>query len=100
MKIERKTYMQEQNKEEITITDEGIVIIDYLVADYEILVNRIVNNNCMLIFDSEEAFNTLNLLLEPFLKDRMTFELANYIKKFIADEYNQQVQITNFLSYD
>lgn len=92
--------MQEQNKEEITITDEGIVIIDYLVADYEILVNRIVNNNCMLIFDSEEAFNTLNLLLEPFLKDRMTFELANYIKKFIADEYNQQVQITNFLSYD
>lgn len=100
MKIERKTYMQEQNKEEITITDEGIVIIDYLVADYEILVNRIVNNNCVLIFDSEEAFNTLNLLLEPFLKDRMTFELANYIKKFIADEYNQQVQITNFLSYD
>lgn len=100
MKIERRTYMQEQNKEEITITDEGIVIIDYLVADYEILVNRIVNNNCMLIFDSEEAFNTLNLLLEPFLKDRMTFELANYIKKFIADEYNQQVQITNFLSYD
>lgn len=100
MKIERKTYMQEQNKEEITITDEGIVIIDYLVADYEILVNRIVNNNCVLIFDSEEAFNTLNLLLEPFLKDRMTFELANYIKKFIAEEYNQQVQITNFLSYD
>ena len=39
--------MQEQNKEEITITDEGIVIIDYLVADYEILVNRIVNNNCV-----------------------------------------------------
>ena len=92
--------MQEQNKEEITITDEGIVIIDYLVADYEILVNRIVNNNCVLIFDSEEAFKTLNLLLEPFLKDRMTFELANHIKKFIADEYNQQVQITNFLSYD
>ena len=92
--------MQEQNKEEITITDEGIVIIDYLVADYEILVNRIVNNNCVLIFDSEEAFNTLNLLLEPFLKDRMTFELANYIKKFIADEYNQQVSILNFISHD
>ena len=92
--------MQEQNKEEITITDEGIVIIDYLVADYEILVNRIVNNNCVLIFDSEEAFNTLNLLLEPFLKDRMTFELANYIKKFIADEYNQQVSILNFIEHD
>lgn len=92
--------MQEQNKEVITITDEGIVIIDYLVADYEILVNRIVNNNCILVFDSEEALNTLNLLLEPFLKDRMTIELAEYVKKFIADEYNNQVEFLNFISYD
>lgn len=92
--------MQELNKEVITITDEGIVLIDYLVADYEILVNSIVNNNCILVFDSEEAFNSLNLLLEPFLKDRMTIELAEYIKKFIADEYNKQVQFLNFVSYD
>lgn len=92
--------MQEQNKEVITITDEGIVIIDYLVADYEILVNRIVNNNCILVFDSEEALNTLNLLLEPFLKDRMTIELAEYVKKFIADEYNKQVEFLNFINYD
>lgn len=92
--------MQEQNKEVITITDKGIVIIDYLVADYEILVNRIVNNNCILVFDSEEAFNTLNLLIEPFLKDRMTIELAKYVKKFIADEYNKQVEFLNFISYD
>lgn len=92
--------MQEPSKEVITITDEGIVIIDYLVADYEILVNRIVNNNCILVFDSEEAFNTLNLLLEPFLKDRMTIELAEYIKKFIANEYNEQVKFINFISYD
>lgn len=92
--------MPEQNKEIITITDEGIVIIDYLVADYEILVNRIVNNNCILLFDSEEAFNTLNLLLKPFLEDRMTIELAEYIKKFIADEYNQQVTILNYIEHD
>ena len=92
--------MQEPNKEVITITDEGIVIIDYLVADYEILVNRIVNNNCILLFDSEEAFNTLNVLMKPFLKDRVTIELANYIEKFIAEEWIQQVQITNFISYD
>lgn len=92
--------MQEQNKEVITITEEGIVIIDYLVADYEILVNRIVNNNCILVFDSEEAFKTLNELLQPFLNDRVTIELAEYIKKFIADEYNKQVEFLNFISYD
>ena len=92
--------MQELNKEVITITDEGIVIIDYLVANYEILVNRIVNNSCILVFDSEEAFKTLNELLQPFLNDRVTIELAEYIKKFIADEYNKQVQFLNFISHD
>lgn len=92
--------MEETNKEVVTITDEGIVIIDYLVADYEMLVNLIVSNKCTLIFDSEEAFNTLNELLEPFLKDRMTYELALHIKKFIAEEWSQQVEFLNYISHD
>lgn len=92
--------MEETNKEVVTITDEGIVIIDYLVADYEMLVNLIVSNKCTLIFDSEEAFNTMNELLEPFLKDRMTYTLALHIKKFIAEEWSQQVEILNYISYD
>lgn len=92
--------MEETNKVVVTITDEGIVIIDYLVADYEMLVNLIVSNNCILMFDSEEAFNTLNELLKPFLKDRMTYELALHIKKFIAEEWAQQVEILNNIKYD
>ena len=39
--------MQETNKQVVTITDEGIIIIDYLVADYEMLVNLIAGNNCI-----------------------------------------------------
>ena len=100
MRIEKKICMEETNKEVVTITDEGIVIIDYLVADYEMLVNLIVSNKCTLIFDSEEAFNTLNELLEPFLKDRMTYTLALHIKKFIAEEWSQQVEILNYISHD
>lgn len=92
--------MEETNKEVVTITDEGIVIIDYLVADYEMLVSLIVSNKCTLIFDSEEAFNTLNELLEPFLKDRMTYTLALHIKKFIAEEWSQQVEFLNYISHD
>ena len=92
--------MEETNKEVVTITDEGIVIIDYLVADYEMLVNLIVSNKCTLIFDSEEAFNTLNELLEPFLKDRLTYSIALRIKKFIAEEWYQQVEILNYINHD
>lgn len=100
MKIERRIYMQETNKEIVTITDEGIVYIDYLVADYTILVNLIASNNCILIFDSEEAFNTLKEKLGQYIKDVCSIELAEHIMKFIADEYNQQVSILNFISHD
>lgn len=92
--------MEEINKEVVRITDEGIVIINYLVSDYCILVNLIVSNKCLMMFDSEEAFNTLNELLEPFLKDRITYELAKHIRKFIADQWAQQVEILNNMNND
>lgn len=100
MKIERRIYMQDKSKEVVTITDEGIVYIDYLVADYTILVNLIASNNCILIFDSEEAYSNLKENLGQYIKDVCSIELAEHIMKFIADEYNQQVSILNFISHD
>lgn len=88
--------MEEQNKEVVRISDEGIVFIDYLLADYTILVNLIASNNCILLFDSEEAFNSLNELIQPFINDRCSYELAIYVEKFIAEQYAQQVS-TNSL---
>lgn len=87
--------MQDRNKEVVQISDEGIVFIDDLLADYTILVNLIASNNCILLFDSEEAFNTLNELLQPFINDRCSYELAIYIKKIIAEQYAQQVSINS-----
>lgn len=87
--------MQDKNKEVVRISDEGIVYIDYLIADYTILVNLIASNNCILFFDSEEAFNSLNELIQPFINDRCSYELAIYIKKFIAEQYAQQVSINS-----
>lgn len=92
--------MQDKSKEVVTITDEGIVYIDYLVADYTILVNLIASNNCILIFDSEEAYSKLKENLGQYIKDVCSIELAEHIMKFIADEYNQQVTILNFISHD
>lgn len=88
--------MEEQNKEVVRISDEGIVFIDYLQADYTILVNLIASNNCILLFDSEEAFNSLNELIQTFINDRCSYELTIYVKKFIAEQYALQVS-TNSL---
>lgn len=87
--------MQDKNKEVVTITDEGIVFIDYLLADYTILVNLIASKNCILVFDSDEAFNTLKEQIEPFIKERCNIELAVYIRHFITEQYTQQVLINS-----
>ena len=92
--------MQDRNKEVVTITDEGIVYIDYLVADYTILVNLIASENCIIVFDSEEAYNNLKENLGQYIKNVCSIELAEHIMKFIAEEWLQQVSIIDFISHD
>ena len=64
------------------------------------LVNLIASDNCILVFDSEEAFNSLKKNLGQYIKNVCSIELAEHIMKFIADEYNQQVSIIDYLSHD
>ena len=92
--------MQDRSKEVITITDEGIVSIDYLIADYTMLVNLIASDNCILVFDSEEAFNSLKKNLGQYIKNVCSIELAEHIMKFIAEEWLQQVSIIDYISHD
>lgn len=92
--------MQGRNKEVVSITDEGIVYIDYLVADYTILVNLIASDNCILVFDSEEAYNSLKENLGLYIKNVCSIELAEHIMKFIAEEWLQQVSIIDYISHD
>ena len=92
--------MQDRIKEVVTITDEGIVSIDYLIADYTMLVNLIASDNCIIVFDSEEAYNNLKENLGQYIKNVCSIELAEHIMKFIADEYNQQVSFIDYLSHD
>lgn len=92
--------MQDRSKEVVTITDEGIVYIDYLVADYTMLVNLIASDNCILVFDSEEAFNSLKKNLGQYIKNVCSIELAEHIMKFIAEEWLQQVSIIDYISHD
>lgn len=45
--------MEEQGKIIIRITDEGIIICDYLVMGYDELLHLIVQEGCKIIFDRE-----------------------------------------------
>lgn len=95
MKTERKIYMQEQNKAVIQVSEEGIMFIDYLPTDFQDLINLIAEDNCKLIFYTEESYNNLQHGISQFIRENCSIELGNKVIKFIADEYSQQVQITN-----
>lgn len=92
--------MQGQNKEVIRVSEEGILFMDYLPCDYTTLINLIAGNNCVLIFDTEETYNNLQREIAKFVRKECSIELGEIIIKFIAEEYSQQVEILNFISYD
>ena len=100
MKIERRIYMQETNKEVFQISDEGIIFMDYLPADFSTLIKYIDEDNCMLIFDSKESYNNLKQEISQYLREICSIELEEKVIKFIAEEWLQQVSIIDYISHD
>lgn len=86
--------MEEQGKIIIRITDEGIIISDFLVMGYDELLHLIVQEECKIIFDSEEAFQNLKNGIEPYIEEVYCIQLATEIEKFIAEQFALQV-LTN-----
>lgn len=88
--------MEEQNKIIVRITEEGIIIGDFLVMGYDELLNLIKQEECKIIFDSEDAFQNLKNGIEPYIEEIYCIQLATEIEKFIAEQYALQVS-TNSL---
>ena len=88
--------MEEQSNIIISITDEGIIMSDYLVMGYDELLHLIVQEECKIIFDSEEAFKNLKNGIEPYIEEIYCIQLATEIEKFIAEQYALQIS-TNSL---
>lgn len=92
--------MQEPNKEVFQISDEGIIFMDYLPADFSTLIKYIDEDNCMLIFDSKESYNNLKQEISQYLREICCIELEEKVIKFIAEEWLQQVSIIDYISHD
>lgn len=88
--------MEEQGKIFIRITDEGIIMCDYLVMGYDELLHLIVQERCKIFFDSEYAFQNLKNGIEPYIEEIYCIQLATEIEKFIAEQFALQV-LTNSL---
>ena len=92
--------MEEQIKEIVRITDEGIIFMDYIPADFSALIEYIEKDNCILIFYSKESYNNLKQEISQYLREICCIELEEKVIKFIAEEWLQQVSIIDYISHD
>lgn len=87
--------MHENNKTIVEVSDEGVIYIDYLTADYEFLFNLIINKSCHLDIASMSAYLNLTMGMQDWMKENKTIEEYNEVSNFISNEYKASVEQIN-----
>lgn len=87
--------MLENNKTIVEVTDEGIIYVDYLTADYEFLFNLIIKESCHLYIASVRAYLNLTMGMQDWMKENKTIEEYNEVSDFIYNEYKANVEQLN-----
>ena len=87
--------MHEDNKTIVEVSDEGVIYIDYLTADYEFLFNLIINKSCHLDIASMRAYLKLTLGMQDWMKENKTIEENNEVSNFIKNEYKADIEQLN-----
>ena len=88
--------MHENDKKMVEVTDEGIIFVDYLTADYEFLFNLIINKSCHLDIACMTAYLNLTMGMQDWMKENKTIEEYNEVSNFISKEYKANVEQLNF----
>lgn len=87
--------MDENNETIVEVTDEGIIFVDYLTADYEFLFNLIMNKSCHLEIASEEGYLALTLCMQNWMFENKSIEEYQEVTNFIKSEYKASVELIN-----
>ena len=95
MLTKKKISMHENNKTVVEVSDEGIIFVDYLAADYEFLFNLIINKSCHLDIASMRAYLNLTMGMQDWMKENKTIEEYNEVSDFISNEYKASVEQIN-----
>ena len=87
--------MQENDKTIVEVSDEGVIYIDYLTADYEFLFNLIINKSCHLEIASVKGYLTLTLGMQNWMFENKSVEEYQEVTNFIKSEYKTSVEQLN-----
>lgn len=88
--------MKEKNKKEvIEITEEGIIAIDKLVADFQYLYDKIKTKSCDIIMYDEASYLNLLVPFENWLSERVSEDEFKETVAYIKNEWQKNLEIIN-----
>lgn len=82
--------MKKENKKEvIEITEEGIIIVDDLVADFRYLYDKIKTKSCDIVMKSKASYLCLLVPFEQWLSERVSEEEFKEVVAYIKKEWQK-----------
>ena len=89
--------MEKYKKEIIEITDEGIILIDKLQANFECLYNKIKSKSCIIIMFNEASYINLLVPFETWLSDKVSEDDFKETVAYVKNEWQKDLEIINMM---
>lgn len=84
--------MGKSKKEVIEITEEGIIIVDDLVADFRYLYDKIKTESCTIEIHSKASYLCLLVPFEHWLSERVSEEEFKKTVAYIKNEWKRNLE--------
>lgn len=81
--------MPKSKKEVIEITEEGIIIVDDLVADFRYLYDKIKTESCTIVMNSKASYLCLLVPFENWLSERVSEDEFKKTVAYIKNEWQK-----------
>ena len=81
--------MEENKKETIEITHQGIIIADGLVANFNYLYDKIKAKSCIIVMTSKASYLSLLVPFEKWLSERVSEEEFKEVVAYIKNEWKK-----------
>lgn len=92
--------MAKSKKELIEITEEGIIIVDDLVADFRYLYEKIKTKSCTIVMTSKSSYLCLLVPFEHWLSDRVSEDEFKEVVAYIKNEWQRHLDIVSIFDYE
>lgn len=84
--------MVKSKKEVIEITEEGIIIVNDLVADFQYLYDKIKTESCTIEINSKASYICLLVPFQHWLSDRVSEEEYKKAVAYIKNEWHRNLE--------